>query len=460
MSEKLQQTSSMNGFTTSGRKVSKANVADTLLALKDVILPTLAKGPLIRRRKFVTFAERHGVDDKAVRRMQSLRHKYGAGPLVLAIPLRSQALLLAADDVRMVLELSPVPFAAATREKQSALGHFEPENVLASRGPERQQRRKLNEATLETGCQMHSMAAHFAMVVDQEIGRICETAAADRKLDWDRFFPGWMRMVRRIVLGDAAADDTELTDLLEQLRYRANYAFLRAKALRQRRELLDRLHAYVEAAALQSLVGQMAAHCTDRAQMPHHQLPQYLFAFDPGAMATFRTLGMLSVDASARERVRSEIDAVAPGPTPNLPFLRACYLETLRLWPTTPAILRETEETIAWSEGQLETGTHITVFTPFLHRDDETVPDAHTFQPARWIGTVAHPETGLVPFSFGPVQCPAAHFVPMIATLAMRRVLNKLDLQMVDPQRLSLERLPGTLDNFTLRFAVSIRADA
>lgn len=446
----------MANFGTAGRRVARASLTDSILALKDVILPTLAKGPLIRRKKVVAFGERQGLDDKAVKRMQDLRRRYGAGPLVLAIPFRPQALLLSADDVTMVLQNSPWPFAAATREKRSALAHFEPENVLASRGPERELRRKLNEETLETGCQMHSMAAQFAKVVDEEVNRICDTAVAHEELDWDIFFTGWMRMVRRIVLGDAAADDTELTDLLENLRYRANYAFLRPKAHRQRQELLDRLCAYVEKADARSLAGKMAAHCAESAQMPHHQLPQYLFAFDPGAMATFRTLALLSLDASIRARLQSEIDHAASQAAPELPFLRACYLETLRLWPTTPAILRETLERVAWSEGQLEQGTHITIFTPFLHRDAETVPDAHTFRPDRWIGTVAHPEIGLVPFSDGPVQCPAAYFVPMIATLVMRRVVNRLDLQMLDSQRLAMERLPGTFDNFTIRFSIRL----
>src|SRR5215217_5089141 len=259
MSDLLRQKSSTSNLKISGRKIARASLADSLLALRDVILPTLAKGPLIRRRKVVAFSERHGVDDKAVQRMQNLRRKYGAGPLVIAISFRPQALLLSADDVRVVLEKSPEAFAAATMEKRSALSHFEPENVLASRGSERQQRRMLNEDTLETGCQMHSMAVHFANVVDEEMSRVCDTAAEDGQLDWNRFFTVWMRMVRRIVLGDAAADDSDLTDLLEKLRYRANYAFLRPKAKEQRRELLARLRAYVEIAAPESLAGKMAS---------------------------------------------------------------------------------------------------------------------------------------------------------------------------------------------------------
>jgi cytochrome P450 len=437
------------------RKVAKASVGDTMLILKDVVLPTLAKGPLIRRRKVVTYAEKRHLDDKATRRLQAMRRKYGAGPLLLAIPFRHQAVLLSAPDVQAVLENSPKPFAAASLEKQSALDHFEPDNVLASKGIAREQRRKLNEETLETGCAMHSLASHFAAIIAEEMDRVSDHAIATGTLDWDGFFVGWMRMVRRIVLGDEAADDGALTDLLEKLRYRANYAFLRPKAPRQRKDLLDQLEQYVDTPSPQSLVGQMARFQTDPAQKPHHQLPQYLFAFDPGAMATFRTLAMLSVDKEARELVEAELSASAAEALPKLPVLRACLLESLRLWPTTPAILRETSEPVYWSEGHLDQGTQVLIFTPFLHRDDETLPKAHVFDPLRWLDKVAQPELGLVPFSHGPVQCPAVHFVPMVTSLAMRRILTRLDLRLTEPNRLPLDRLPGTLDNFTLNFAVA-----
>lgn len=432
---------------------------DTARAFRDVLLPTLAKGPLIRRRKVVGLAERAHLDDKAVRCMQALRRKYGAGPLVLPIPFRPQALLLSAEDVRMVLEYSPEPFAAASREKQSALDHFEPENVLASRGANRAQRRALNEATLETSCERHSISALFARVVDEEMELISAAAIRNGTLDWNIFFTGWMCMVRRIMLGDAARDDTALTDLLEKLRYRANYGFLRRQAPRQRQQLLDQLAQYVSRAAPESLAGQMARHCTDPAQMPHHQLPQYLFAFDPGAMATFRTLAMLSLDRRSAELARDEITSSAGELAPRLEFLRACLLEALRLWPTTPAILRETTGPVKWAQGQLDRGTQVIVFTPFLHRDDETLADAHRFEPSRWLNSIAKPELGLVPFSHGPVQCPAAHFVPMIASLALRSLMSGLDVAVLEAERLPLARLPGTFDNFTLKFTVTRRLD-
>jgi len=444
--------------TISVHSVSRASLVDTVAVLKDVILPILLKGPLVRRRKAVGFAERRHLDDKAVRLLQALRHKYGPGPLLLPIPFRAQAVLLARDDVSAVLEGSPEPFKAATLEKVAALSHFEPSAVLASHGPERTIRRELNERTLETGCEMHSLAGQLAEVIAQEMDIVAHEAIKKGVLDWDGFFTGWFRMVRRIVLGASARDDVELTDKLQDLRYRSNYAFLRLKDRATREAVLNRLKHYVECAEAGSLTARMAAAYTHPAQMPHHQLPQYLFAFDPGAMASFRTLALLGSHPEAAAEVEAELEQRKDETAPRLHLLKACFLEALRLWPTTPAILRETTRRVDWAQGHLDPSTHIIIFTPFFHRDSETLTEANTFNPRLWTDGVSRPDLALVPFSHGPVICPAAHFVPMVATLALRRLLEQMSLRLDHPERVNPKRLPGTLDNFTLSFSATRRA--
>ncbi|WP_196257769.1 cytochrome P450 [Pelagibacterium limicola] len=439
--------------------VSRASIPDTLAILRDVILPTLGKGPLVRRRKMVGYSERHGLNDKAVRRMQKLRRKYGPGPLILPIPFRRQAVVLSAEDATAILDGSPEPFAAATLEKRAALSHFEPDVALASQGEDRDKRRRLNVDTLEPQCPVHPMASGFAAIVAEEMEAISNKALASGTLDWDTFFSGWYRMVRRIVLGREARDDAELTDLLEKLRYRANYAFLRPKDHSGRDALLKRLSRYVEHGDPESLAGRMARACTDPEQKPHHQLPQYLFAFDPGAMASFRALALLSAHPHVERDVRAELAQAGQSSTPPLDLTRACYLESLRLWPTTPAILRETTQPVQWAEGQIDRGTHILIYAPFFHRDDETFEQAHVFAPELWINRVSRPDLALVPFSHGPVICPAAQFVPMIASFALRELLNRMVIALHDASRLRPDRLPGTLDNYTLRFSVAGRTD-
>lgn len=101
-----------------------ATLGETLGVIADVILPTLAKGVIIRRPPAVALAERLDLDRRAIRRLQRLRDTYGTGPLLLRIPVRKQAVILSPEHVRRVLDRTPEPFAAASSEKRAALGHF------------------------------------------------------------------------------------------------------------------------------------------------------------------------------------------------------------------------------------------------------------------------------------------------------------------------------------------------
>jgi hypothetical protein len=148
--------------------VPKASFLDTLAVLGDVLLPTLAKGVIVRRPIVMALAERLDVDRRAIRRMQRIRNKYGSGPLVLRFPGRSLALILDPEHVHRVLRESPEPFATATIEKRAALAHFEPQNVLISHGPERAERRRYNEEALDSNRPVHRLAASFLNVVDSE----------------------------------------------------------------------------------------------------------------------------------------------------------------------------------------------------------------------------------------------------------------------------------------------------
>jgi hypothetical protein len=113
-------------------------------------MPNLAKGVVIRRPRAVAMAEKMELDRRAVRRMQKLQNRYGAGPLMRRLPRRAQALILDPDHVRRVLEHSHEPFATASSEKHSALAHFEPKGALISHGSEREDRRRLNDRVFES----------------------------------------------------------------------------------------------------------------------------------------------------------------------------------------------------------------------------------------------------------------------------------------------------------------------
>jgi cytochrome P450 len=437
------------------RPLPKASLADTLAAIAEVVLPTLAKGVIIRRPKVVGLSARMGLDHRAVRRMQKLRARYGDGPLLLRVPLRRQALILSPADVRRVLEETPDPFSPASREKRAALAHLEPMASLISDGAERVERRALNDEVLESRRRTHHLAESFLRVIEQETGHLLARARAAGRLGWDDFFTAWYAVVRRVVFGDGARDDHEMTDMLARLRAAANWAFLHPGRTR----LLERFHARVEQHLARAEPGTLAAVIAARPRSataaPSHQVAHWLFAFDPAGMATFRALALLLAHPDQAARAREEVERSRGVARADLPFLRACLLEALRLWPTTPAILRESRQETEWRNGTMPKDTSLVVFAPFFHRDDTRLPHAHRFHPDLWLGDPHPGDWPLVPFSGGPGTCPAHNLVPMLGSATLAALLDAPEIALADPARLDPHRpMPALLDPYTLAFTL------
>lgn len=435
----------------------RASVLDTLALGLEVFAPLVAQGVIIRRPPMVALADRLDLDRRAVRRMQKLRDKYGRGPLMLPLPIRRQAVVLAPEHVRRVLSESPEPFSAASTEKRAALSHFEPKGVLVSTGPERAERRRFNEAALDTAHPMHRMAASFLPVVNEEAARMLEAARARGTLDWQIYSEGWYRLVRRVVLGNGAAEDHELQALIVRLRGAANWAGFHPLMKSRRQRFLARIQFYLDRAEPGSLAGFMAAIPRTGNTEPRQQVPQWLFAFDAAVIGSFRALALLASHPEQARRAREEIAGQTPGQT--LPFLRACMLEALRLWPTTPMVLRQSTADTRWEDenmrGSMPAGTGILIHAPFFHRDDARLSYADRFTPQLWLDGAAEQDGPLIPFSDGPVTCPGRNLVLMLGSAMLAALLDGRMPALPPEQLLDPARLPGTLDNYTLRFDIA-----
>jgi cytochrome P450 len=364
----------------------RATVPDTLGVIMDVVTPNLAKGPIIRRPKVVAFAERMDLDRRAVKRMQAIRDRYGGGPLMLRLPLRDQAVILDPAHVRRVLDQSPDPFSTASSEKRAALSHFEPKGALITPpGPEREVRRRFNERVLQSDDPMHRLSERFVAVVEEEGAHLLrDVRAAGGELAWDRFIDAWFRIVRRVVFGDGARDDQELRWLINELRADGNWAIFKPRHDRLRARFFARLNGHLGRAEPGSLANVMASVPRTRSTAPDHQVPQWLFAFDPAGMTTFRALALLATQPEGASQARAEVES-EPGAEGRLPFLRATILESLRLWPTTPMVLRQTIEATTWETGVMPENTGVLLYAPFFHRDDERLPFANRFAPEVWM---------------------------------------------------------------------------
>jgi cytochrome P450 len=433
--------------------VPTASSADSLLAVSEVLVPLLSRGLIVRRPPVVAAAERLDLDRRAVRRLQKLRQRYGAGPLLLRIPGRRMAVILEPQHVQRVLAESPDPFHAASMEKEHALGQFQPSGVLVSEGPERADRRRFNEEVLDTSSPVHELSASFVTKLREEAAVLLSEAGTAGALDWDTFVVGWHRVVRRIALGDAARDDHELTDLLGELRAKANWSFLRPTDRTTRERFLTRLAEHVDRAEPGSLAAMMAATPTTPVTEPVQQVPQWLFAFEPAGMAAFRALALIDAHPAWHQRVRDELTGRDLTSPQELPALVTSVLESLRLWPTTPGILRETTSPTRWERGVLPTKTSVLIHAPFFHRDDQRLDVADRFAPELWDGRRPARDWPLVPFSDGPVVCPGRNLVLFSTSTMLAALLEQHDLRLSDPQRLEpTDRLPSVLDPFSLRY--------
>jgi cytochrome P450 len=433
----------------------KASLVETLGVFFDVALPVIAKGLILRRPAVVALAERWDLDRKAVRRLQTLRDKYQPGPLLLRMPIRQQAILLSERHVHRVLQQSPEPFATASTEKWAALSHFQPKGVLVSHQPERAVRRGINDAVLDSHRPAHRLAEQFLGVVGEETERLLATVDRHGQLSWEDFAPAWMRIVRRIVLGDGARDDEALTAMLTQLRSNANWAFLWPKQKRLRARFFARLQEHVARAEPGSLAA-IAAAMETPGKDALHQVPQWLFAFDAAGMSAYRALALLTAHSEETARMRAEIAAQPDGARQDLPRLRAAVLEAVRLWPATPVILRQSTAATEWESGTMPAGAGILIFAPFFQRDDSRLPFADRFAPELWLDEQTAKDWALIPFSEGPAFCPGKNLVLLLTSAMLAALLEARQFRLTQPERLRADLpLPGTLDNYSLRFDVS-----
>ncbi|MTV27159.1 cytochrome P450 [Nitriliruptoraceae bacterium ZYF776] len=440
---------------TAGASVPVASVPDTLRVLGRVLLPTLARGVIVRRPPVVAAAEKLDTDRFAVQTMQRLHERYGAGPLLLRTPVRRFALVLDPDDVSTVLDGSPDPFAADSAEKRAALSHFQPGGALIASGDRRPKARRLNEQALDHGDPVHHLAARFLPKLREEAEELATFVGATGELDWDDFVAAWFRAVRRVVFGDGARHDDRLTDLLHELRADANWSALKPKRRRVRARFHRRLAAHLDRAEPGSLAALLREQPEAAEIDPVQQIPQWLFAFDPAGMAAFRALALLAAHPDQAQRAREEVTAVDLDRPQQLPFLRGTVLESLRLWPTTPAILRDTVRDTTWRGGTLPEGSSVVVYAPYFHRDDRSLSQAHRFDPDLWLAPRDADAWPLVPFSDGPVVCPGRHLVLLTTSTFLATLLDRLEVRLPDGGRLDRDgRLPSVLDPFHLAFEV------
>ncbi len=419
------------------RDFPHASLVEGLRFTAQVAVPNLVQGLFRRRRTAAGAATRTGVDGLAVGFIAGLRRSYGDGPLWIRVAKDEALLLLGRDAIRHGLERSPDPFAADPEPKRAGMARFQPDALTISRRPEWEDRRRFTEAVLDTGKPAHRLSERFAAICVEE------AAALPHDLHWNAFNEAVRRVARRIILGEGAGEDDQLSRMLGELMDKSNPPGHGDDELLGR--YTEKLEGYVEAAAEGSLVGLFPGAPVTAATRPAGQVTHWLFALgDTLAINAFRCLALLATHDEERERAREDST-----------YLEACLQETMRLWPTTPMLSREAVRDADWDGVRVKAGTQLLIVNTFNHRDREEVPFADELAPEQWLSGEAPGDWQFNHFSHGPQGCPGTALALQAGTEMLGALLRAHQVRLLDPGLDPVRRLPHMLDYFTLRFTVT-----
>jgi cytochrome P450 len=441
-----------------GHALPSASLLENVQFNETVIVPNAVQGIFRRNPGRVAIATRLNVDGRAVRLMEGLRRRHGRGPLWVRAIAGRALLLLDVDDVRKVLEGSPEPFASDPDAKRRGMAHFQPDALTISRGDLWQDRRRFTEAVLDTSEPVHRLGDRFVEVALAETIELIEEAEReeDGELGYDAFHRGLRRIVRRVVLGNSARDDEELSDLLAKLMSEANR--LPSERSEQFEPFMDRIRSYLAMAEPGSLIGLLGDAPSTPDTRIEGQVPHWLFAFQDTLSANaLRALAVITAHPDKRTRLESELSRAGPGITTgagvaSLAYMRACLQEAMRLWPTTPLLSRETLTDLTWNGAVVPAGTQVLIFNAFHHRDRERIEYADRFAPEEWIDGDASSDWSFNHFSHGPQGCPGANLGLLVGSAALAELLTKRRPRLLEPSLDPDRPLPHMLDVFRLRF--------
>jgi cytochrome P450 len=431
------------------RDFPHASVIEGVRFTAQVALPNVIQGLFRRRKHAALVATRTGADGLAVGFLAGLKRSYGEGPVWIRVAKDEALLLFGRTPIRRVLEGSPDPFAADPEPKKSAMSHFQPHALTISRGRDWEDRRRFTEAVLDNG--MASLADRFVAVSVEEAERVGEA------LDWDTWNRAVRRAARRVILGDSAADDDSISEMLGELMDKSNPPGRGDPELYER--YVAALQSYVDAAetgSLMSLFGE--APVTERTQ-PAGQVTHWLFALgDTLAINALRCLALLAVFDDERDRVSDEIgkaDLSTGSGISSLKRLEASLQEAMRLWPTTPMLSREAVRDVDWDGVTVQAGKQVLIVNTFNHRDRDAVPFADRFDPDAWLSGDAADDWIFNHFSHGPQGCPGTALALLVGRAMLATVLRPgCGVRLLSPQLDPTKPLPHALDFFGLRFSL------
>ncbi|KAK1337170.1 hypothetical protein QTO34_001792 [Cnephaeus nilssonii] len=174
-----------------------------------------------------------------------------------------------------------------------------------------------------------------------------------------------------------------------------------------------------------------------------------LAAVETTANSLLWILYNLSRNPRVQEKLLEEIQSVLPeNEVPraedvrNMPYLKACLKESMRLTPSVPFTTRTLDKATVLGEYALPKGTVLMLNTRVLGSDEENFEDSSQFRPERWlqekkkINPFAH-----LPFGVGKRMCVGRRLAELQLHLAVCWIIRKYDIVATDHEPVEMLHL-------------------
>lgn len=428
---------------------ARIDLRDSLAFHLTHLLPLYFQGSFRRRRLATAVLGAVDVNRRAVRLVERLRRRHRADCLRLRVFRSPAVLMLGERGIRNVLDRSPEVYADPPF-KRKAMSHFQPHALTISRGRAWRQRRRFHEEVLDNHACVHRDAGSMLEIVRDEVMGMLDRA--DGSLRWRDFDSLFQRIMLQVVFGRSASRDDALVLALETLMSESNRGFLL-----RRSATFDRFYATLRRRLQAPEPGSLSAAIQAAAASPEvrveYQVPHWMFALKHTLSAnTAAALALIAIHPAVDLRLRSELaeaDLGAPSQVAGLNLLGGCLEEAMRLWPTTPVIVREAVRQDTLGDETIAAGTQILIFNLFNHRDRARWAFADRFAPEIWIEGRA-PATFLH-FSGGMQSCVGQHIARFIGKAVLATLLERERFVLRRPTLDPSAPLPYSFDPFRMR---------
>ncbi|KAL2514309.1 Carotene epsilon-monooxygenase [Forsythia ovata] len=168
-----------------------------------------------------------------------------------------------------------------------------------------------------------------------------------------------------------------------------------------------------------------------------------------GSVLTW-TSYLLSKDPSAMSKVQEEVDTVLQGRLPtyedikNLKFLTHCIIESMRLYPHPPVLLRRAQVTdVLPGNYKVNAGQDIMISVYNIHHSAQVWDRAEEFMPERFdlegpVPNETNTDYRFIPFSGGPRKCVGDQFALLEAIVSLAVFVQNLDFELIPDQNIGM----------------------